>query len=82
MHGMNEDIKASVQREIDCQGLKLGAVADRAGISRIQLYRMLHGAKEHGSVKAWRAVLQVLGLELRAVPRQEVADEGDTIGLE
>ena len=67
---MNESVRQSVKERMKAQGVTHQELADRTGIERPNVTRLLSG--NVGKVPDnWQKVLDALGLELVAVPRKE-----------
>ncbi len=72
---MNTKVAGAVKSKMKADGLSQQALADRLGMKRTNLVRMLGG--HVGSVpRRWQEVLDELGLELIAVPKEEENQDG------
>jgi transcriptional regulator with XRE-family HTH domain len=67
---MNEKIVQTVKAKMKADGISQQALANRLGMERTNLVRLVNG--HVGSVpRRWQEVLDELGLELIAVPKED-----------
>lgn len=67
---MNEKIVRTVKAKMKAEGVTQDALAKQLGMERTNLVRLVNG--HVGSIpRRWQEVLDALGLELVAVPKEE-----------
>ncbi|TDE84976.1 XRE family transcriptional regulator [Deinococcus sp. S9] len=70
MLGMNEQVRRTVRERMKQQGITQTELGELVGMAQPNVQRLLAGRV--GAVpESWQKVLDVLGLELIAVPRKE-----------
>lgn len=70
MMGMNEQVRQAVRERMKDQGITQVELGEQIGMAQPNVQRLLSGRV--GSVpESWQKVLDALGMELIAVPKQE-----------
>lgn len=67
-NGMTRELRESVKIEMMRQDVTQTELAERVGVSRQYMSKLLRGHVD-GSVDTWRRILDALGMQLRAVKR-------------
>jgi transcriptional regulator with XRE-family HTH domain len=67
---MNEKIVQTVKAKMKQDGISQQALADRLGMQRTNLVKIVNGHVS-GVPRRWQEVLDELGLELIAVPKED-----------
>lgn len=77
MKGMNEDTRNAVRDAMKAQGITQEQMAERLGVHRVHVSRMLTGAASQ-MPDAWRKLLDELGLDIVAVSKRQTKTGGDS----
>ncbi len=67
---MNEKIVRTVKAKMEADGISQGELSRRLGMERANLVRLTNG-RGGGIPRRWQEVLDELGLELIAVPKED-----------
>ena len=69
---MNEKIQQAVKAKMDTDGISQSALARQLGMERANLVRLTNGRA--GDIpRRWQEILDALGLELIAVPKDDAS---------